>query len=490
MILNFPSANDPDGVWELKGGYDTAESYRTNPIITGSGTYRVSWNTQTVEIVEFIPPSNPQGRFAYYLWTEESGRQTLSSSGSQNFGVYYSTNGSGRTSTGQIPCDTYNYRYQISIDATFETNIPIFDTSAHKEAYVTASTDEEALTILQQYAINPVPVPTKCYVGCVNVPKDNSDLQCLIDYDSLTMESVSDAITTDIDWNEATFGNKKWKLEFMFSSYSGSGVSSGDRTILQLGSDRAIFYDENNKIQFWTQTQGYNPMEEESLTNSYKPFVFEYDGNGILTSYVDNVLSGIYHIDTDYESGSSAAKIIIGAYDNTKPFVGTFAYFRFWIDKSDVLDYLFEYNNLTIATESDCITTNVNYTTDRFEDNSWAFEFSLHDVPSNESCLLSTDQRLEWYIMASGQQFNTWYKGDRTMTGYAYLTVDDKIVFLYDAPHQTARLYVNGILKTTATSYDPEYSDDKDNKIRLGYYFYGHQYLYVGVINYIRMKLI
>ena len=233
MILNYPSANDPNGVWEIKGGCDVAESYRTNPIITGSGTYTVSSNSKSVEITGIVLPSNPQNRYAWYIVTDNHGRQALTTSGTQSFGIKFKANGGSEQTEGQLPCSAYNYTYQTSIDATFETNIPIFDTSEHKEAYVTAQTDEEALAILNQYCVNK---NINIFIGCIGLlppepPAPAIDYKNYAYFDGTLaiMEVPSTIFETDI--------NSDWTVEVVF--YDTRLHASAEKFVVDIGNERA-----------------------------------------------------------------------------------------------------------------------------------------------------------------------------------------------------------------------------------------------------------
>lgn len=171
MILNYPSSALPNATYTVNSYCDSSESYRTNPIITGEWfTGTSSSGKKTGLITALYPPSNPNGRFGFYIATDSDGRQSIVSTGTNNCGVYYSINGGTSRTSGQIPPDVYTYNYEAYFDnAVFETNIPIFDTSAHLEAYVTAATDAAALEILEQYAVNYK--KDICYISCVALPQ-------------------------------------------------------------------------------------------------------------------------------------------------------------------------------------------------------------------------------------------------------------------------------------------------------------------------------
>ena len=170
MILNYPSQALPNATYTVNGYCDSSESYRTNPIITGSWYTGTTWSgKKSGEITGYVSPSNPSGRTGFYINIDSNDRQSIVSSGTNACGIYYSTGGGTSQTSGQIPSDVYNYTYEQYFDnAVFETNIPIFDTLAHREAYVTAQTDAEALEILEQYAINYK--KDICYISCVALP--------------------------------------------------------------------------------------------------------------------------------------------------------------------------------------------------------------------------------------------------------------------------------------------------------------------------------
>jgi len=170
MILNYPSSALPNATYTINSYCDSSESYRTNPIINGEWfTGTSSSGKKTGLITNFYPPSNPNGRFGWYISTDSYGRQSIISAGTNGCGIYYSINGGTPQTSGQIPSDIYNYNYELYFDnAVFETNMPIFDTYEHKEAYVNAATDAEALEILEQYAVNYK--KDICYISCVALP--------------------------------------------------------------------------------------------------------------------------------------------------------------------------------------------------------------------------------------------------------------------------------------------------------------------------------
>ena len=166
MKFNYQTTNDPDGFYEIFGGVDDTEEYRTNPIATGLYCC-VSKDKRyhSGEILGVYLPAQPAGRYGWYINGNSTETQViLSSSGRQNCGVRYKPDGSSETSQGQIPVGTWNNSYQKEMAEKITMNVPIFDTYANKDAYVTASTDEEALQILREHAIN---YKLKCYIGCM-----------------------------------------------------------------------------------------------------------------------------------------------------------------------------------------------------------------------------------------------------------------------------------------------------------------------------------
>ena len=336
MILNFPSANDPNGIWELKAECDTAESYRTNPIFTGSGTFATAYSSETCDVIDFIAPSNPQGRFAWFITTDSDGRQLLLSNGTQSFGVYYDVNGSGRNSSGEIPCGKYNYSYQTSIDATYETNIPIFDTYEHKEAYVTARTDAEALEILEQYAVNYK--KDICYISCVHVPEP--PISWDFEYTNLSIHQASDSILTNINWNIATTAPnnmryKSWILEFKVSE---GATDSYNCLMSRPDSDMGEwFINSSGILKIYTGSSyqlSTNPVNDGSdIRIEFEPDLSDSNAKyGTISVYKNDILDRQEHRSVEYESrGSTMVPLRIGAYNSSGSdlFNGTFEYIRF-----------------------------------------------------------------------------------------------------------------------------------------------------------------
>ena len=176
ITLNYPSEAIPEATFSITGGCDTLETYRTNPILSGS------WNSDSqslgthreIVITDLTSPFDPSRRFAWYIVEDANGRQSIVNSGTQNFGYVFTINGSSPQVIGQLPF-TYNYNYESGFDnAIVETNIPIFDTFEHKEAYVTANTDDEALQILAQYSVNRKGTPICTQVDASLIHYDGS----------------------------------------------------------------------------------------------------------------------------------------------------------------------------------------------------------------------------------------------------------------------------------------------------------------------------
>lgn len=326
MILNFPSNSQPDGYYEVKSNCDIDESYRTNPIIRGHWTSKASWTTLfQYEILEFIPPSSPSGRFAMYIHQDSDGRQMVLFSGTNDCGYYYSKDGSGRTSIGQFPGDYYDYTAEVGFSGWIETNIPIFDTYAHKEAYVTAQTDAEALEILEQYAENYK--KDICYISCVALPQPPAP-SYLFNYENLTIPTIQDVVDTGIKWDTDTFSGKSWRIELKYTK-SGSG-------------EQGIFYFNNvNNASIVASNRGnllqyYNSNHSPTYTTLYDAIIrdtdnvaLEYDGNGTLDVYIDDSkVNTITNFDPGFINGTASVNIKIGAYDTVERFQGTFDYIR------------------------------------------------------------------------------------------------------------------------------------------------------------------
>ena len=145
---------------------------------------------------------------------------------------------------------------------------------------------------------------------------------------------------------------------------------------------------------------------------------------------------------------------------------------------------LFEYENVTIASSSDCINTGIPYD---FGTNPWKLEFSVNPSPTSESCIMSSNSRVEYYM--SNGDFRIWVNGNRIFTGQGNIQANDDVRFEYDG-NGTAKLYVNDVLITTATGLSLSYDTSSSSNIYLGYYHYDNDYVYQGTINYIKITIL
>ena len=144
---------------------------------------------------------------------------------------------------------------------------------------------------------------------------------------------------------------------------------------------------------------------------------------------------------------------------------------------------LFEYEDITIASSSDCIDTGIPYD---FGTNPWKLEFSVNPSPTSESCIMSSNGRVEYY-MANGD-FRVWVNGNRIFTSGSNIQANDDVRFEYNGSG-TAKLYVNDVLIATSNSFNPNYNTSSSSNIYLGYYHYGNDYVYQGTINYIKLTI-
>ena len=166
MKLNYQTTNDPDGYYEIFGGVDDTEEYRTNPITTGLYSMVAKTNQyRSGQITGTVLPAHPNNRYGWYISVNSTETHViLNCSGTQNFGLKFKRNGSTEQTSGEMPVDVYNDDYQKEMTERITTNIPIFDNATNRNAYISASTDEEALQILREHAINYI---VKCYKGCM-----------------------------------------------------------------------------------------------------------------------------------------------------------------------------------------------------------------------------------------------------------------------------------------------------------------------------------
>ena len=80
---------------------------------------------------------------------------------------------------------------------------------------------------------------------------------------------------------------------------------------------------------------------------------------------------------------------------------------------------MFEYDNITIASSSDCIDTGIPY---NFGASPWKLEFSVNPSPTSESCIMSSNSRVEYYM--SNGDFRIWVNGNRVFKTPCPLTSD------------------------------------------------------------------
>ena len=339
MILNYPSAALPNATYTINSYCDSSESYRTNPIITGEWFTGTSYSgKKTGLITSFLPPSDPTGRFGWYLHTESpTGRQSIISSGTNGCGVYYSENGSTPQTTGELPQGLYTYDYELYFDnAVFETNIPIFDTSAHLEAYVTARTDAEALEILEQYAENYK--KDICYISCVALPQPPAP-EWEFEYTNLSIYQASDYVVTDINWNIASSAPnniryKNWILEFKVVQ----GATDSYNCLLARGNtDTGEFFIDSSGILKLYYSSSINISNSSVIDGSKITIKFISGGTnpqyGTLYVYKNDVLdrqNNTLYIGYD-STDLTITPLQIGAYNSSGGdlFNGTFEYIRF-----------------------------------------------------------------------------------------------------------------------------------------------------------------
>ena len=171
------------------------------------------------------------------------------------------------------------------------------------------------------------------YYSCVALPQPPAP-EWLFNYENVTFNGAETVILTDIDYDVATFGNKAWKFQFKWTvkdSRNGSSVA-----LMAAGRNRyyggdiygyqTCFRNTSNNYIYFTNGN-VNPGNDISI---------EYDGNGTINTYVNDVLNKtITNFDPDYLTGTpdSESKIFLGAWRNNQGnysniWNGTFEYIR------------------------------------------------------------------------------------------------------------------------------------------------------------------
>ncbi len=160
LYFDYPSMQQPNASYSVIGGCTVDEDYRTDTILSGSEHCGVSNSSRTRQTTldGLTTPFDATKRYAFYVTTNANGEQTLTSSGTNNFGIAYSyidsSSGSGTGTIGQIPCYVFNNTYRIDFGGVYQTNIPIFATSEEKEEYVNRNTSDARAIELLKGALN------------------------------------------------------------------------------------------------------------------------------------------------------------------------------------------------------------------------------------------------------------------------------------------------------------------------------------------------
>ena len=147
----------------------------------------------------------------------------------------------------------------------------------------------------------------------------------LFEYTNIVMSGASDTIITDVDWNEATFSGKKWRLEFSVDPFTSSSTRAA---LISTSTDNMNYFMRSRNFRQRIGTNEASVFSTSLYANDQ--IAVEYDGSGTVTLYVGGVLKATKtgH-NPSYASGSTTNKIRIGARPNNAwPYSGTINYIR------------------------------------------------------------------------------------------------------------------------------------------------------------------
>ena len=137
----------------------------------------------------------------------------------------------------------------------------------------------------------------------------------LFNYEDVTIYGSPTLIITDVDWDQATFGNKAWRFEYKCTekTSSGSGLA-----LLGVGGTYAYYGDRDygGSPVYQTRNNQYVQISQSSHGLNVEVAI-EYDGNGTLKVYYDDVLDAtINNFDPEYltDSPSDMTKIYLRAW--------------------------------------------------------------------------------------------------------------------------------------------------------------------------------
>ena len=146
----------------------------------------------------------------------------------------------------------------------------------------------------------------------------------LFNYENLSIQSYSDSPVTNVLWHENTFGNNKWVLEFSIATT----IPTTESCFMSMTETRDEWYIRNGKIMRWYNGSRGNDLNNTAIQTS-DDVSLEYDGNGNISCYINNVLDNTLALDAHYSSGTSSNYIQVGSYQGSSAlFNGTFNYIR------------------------------------------------------------------------------------------------------------------------------------------------------------------
>ena len=157
LTFDFPYSANPSATFTVNGSCSKRELYRNSEtlVISGTTTSSTRSRTRTSTVTGLSTPQQPTQRFAFYkdVLASDHNRVNIARETTNQFAVTLSyvdsSTGTGTDTSIGFPLFNFTYNSTTNFEGAFETNIPIFNDLATATTYVTASTDTEALTILE-----------------------------------------------------------------------------------------------------------------------------------------------------------------------------------------------------------------------------------------------------------------------------------------------------------------------------------------------------
>ena len=147
--------NYGDDTYIVNGNVSKNEEYRTEPTL--SGIFRCTWGGSYYadSLVESVSANNPSSRYAFYVNTYNNADYIYSNS-YNTITIEYSIDSSASFSptSGVFPYPEIRPDLLDGFSAAYTTNIPIFDTIEHANEYCSTNSEDRALYLLEEYALN------------------------------------------------------------------------------------------------------------------------------------------------------------------------------------------------------------------------------------------------------------------------------------------------------------------------------------------------